>query len=93
MIDMPGLLSRLVHILRIINFGPSLADMLSHNIVPQMPITSDVLTFFSSSLGISDWDHFASLEQIVVENTADSAAGAASGGSPRASGRGECSAL
>lgn len=62
---MPDLLERLVQILRIVNFGPNLADLISHNIAAQMPITSDVLQFFSSSLGVSDWDHFANLEQIV----------------------------
>ncbi len=40
--------------------------MISHNIVSQTPITSDILNFFSSSLGVSDWDHFASLESIVT---------------------------
>jgi len=63
---MPRFLSRLVQILRVVNFGPNLADLISHNIVTQMPITSDILTFFSSSLGISDWDHFSSLESIVA---------------------------
>ena len=63
---MPHILSRLVQILRVVNFGPNLADLISHNIVTQMPITSDILTFCSSSLGISDWDHFSSLESIVA---------------------------
>lgn len=71
MIDMPGLLGRLVHILRIVNYGPKLADLIAHNIVPQAPITSDILTFFSSVMGISDWDHFASLEQLVEEGRGD----------------------
>lgn len=56
-----------MQIMRIVNYGPNLAELISHNIAAQMPITSDVLTFFSSTLGISDWDHFANLEQIVQD--------------------------
>lgn len=82
-IDAPGLLERLVQILRIVNWGPNLADMISHNIVSQTPITSDILTFFSSALGVSDWDHFASLESIVTpEGGTASGAGSATAGSP-----------
>jgi hypothetical protein len=82
-IEMPGMLGRLVHIMRVINFGPSLADMMSHNIVPQMPITSDVLAFFSSALGISDWDHFANLEDIVRESRPEPGGGVTGTRSPR----------
>eukprot|EP01038_Epipyxis_sp_PR26KG_P014534 gene14534-19515_t len=65
-IEMPNMLSRLVQILRIINFGPDLADLISHNIVTHMPITSDIFQFASS--GSSDWDHFAHLEEVVYDN-------------------------
>lgn len=57
-----------MQILRVVNFGPDLAEMISHNIVSQMPITSDILNFFSSSLGVTDWDHFASLEGIIASD-------------------------
>ena len=66
---MPNLLERLVHILRVINFGPNLAELISHNLVQQMPITSDVLTFSNSARGITDWDHFAHLESVVQNRT------------------------
>jgi hypothetical protein len=84
MLEMPNILPRMVHILRVINYGPNLADLISHNIAPQVPITSDILTFFSSSLGISDWDHFAHLEQILQQGS--SAGPGEEGSSPSRSG-------
>lgn len=69
-IEAPTLLPRLVQMLRIINYGPSLTDLINHNIVTQMPITNDILTFVSNSSGISDWDHFTTLENILTLPTA-----------------------
>ncbi len=62
---MPHLVERLVQILRIINYGPGLSDLVSNNIVTHMPITSEVLEFYSSKYGINDWDHFSNLEFVV----------------------------
>ncbi|KAJ1437421.1 hypothetical protein B484DRAFT_416580 [Ochromonadaceae sp. CCMP2298] len=77
-IDMPEMLPRLVQILRVINFGPNLAELISHNIVSQVPITSDILTFFSSSMGVSDWDHFYNLEKIVQDDSVQRASASTS---------------
>jgi len=73
----------MVQILRVVNFGPNLAEMISHNIVSQMPITSDILTFFSSSLGVTDWDHFASLEGIIASDSVSRSVPASPDASPR----------
>ncbi len=62
---MPEMLKRLIQILRVINYGPSLHDLISHNIMAQLPITNDILTFFSTAAGITDWNHFTNLERLV----------------------------
>jgi hypothetical protein len=52
-------------VLRIVNFGPDLSDLVSHNIVTHMPVTSEVLEFYSTKHGINDWAHFSNLEEVV----------------------------
>ena len=84
---MPQMLGRLVQILKILNYGPNLSDLIrfsngilfkrmlsnhfffnlcSHNIVSQSPITSDILNFNRSNLGVTDWDHLSDLERQVA---------------------------
>lgn len=62
---MPQMLDRLIQMLRIINYGPTLAELISRNIVSQVPITSDILQFTSITSGMTDWLHFSNLETII----------------------------
>eukprot|EP00597_Dinobryon_sp_UTEXLB2267_P010646 CAMPEP_0170102268 /NCGR_PEP_ID=MMETSP0020_2-20130122/2779_1 /TAXON_ID=98059 /ORGANISM="Dinobryon sp., Strain UTEXLB2267" /LENGTH=1097 /DNA_ID=CAMNT_0010325575 /DNA_START=613 /DNA_END=3904 /DNA_ORIENTATION=- len=61
-IEMPNMMARLIQMLRIINYGPNLSELISHNIVVQFPVTSDILNFLPNRRGLSDWDHFSNLE-------------------------------
>lgn len=90
MLDMPGILPRLVHILRVINYGPNLAELINHNMAPQVPITSDILTFFSTTMGVSDWEHFDHLEQAVRQDPSAPGAGGEDAGSPRSARSSRC---
>lgn len=87
MLDMPGILPRLVHILRVVNYGPNLAELINHNMAPQVPITSDILTFFSTTMGVSDWEHFDHLEQAVQRDPSSVQEDA---GSPRSARSARC---
>lgn len=51
------------------NYGPNLQQLVQNNIITQMPISTDILTFNSVGSGVSDWDHFASLESLLESKT------------------------
>ena len=44
-IEMPGLLDKMVILLRLVNYGPELADLIKYNTVAQTPLTSDIFQF------------------------------------------------
>jgi hypothetical protein len=77
---MPEFFPRLLQLLRIINYGPSLEDLLTSHLITHSAMTLDLSSFFSpfpptssSSYSSSysrqskktDWDHFTSLEEMV----------------------------
>jgi len=66
MIEMPQLLSKFVQILRIVNYGPQLADMIHNNIVAQPPLTHDLVTFATYS-----WSDLEQLDKIVQAENVD----------------------
>jgi hypothetical protein len=70
-IEMPDMLHRLVTLLRIMNYGPDLHDLLRHNIVAQTPLTHELLSFLSGNSEQNDWQHFLNLDRIVRTPSTD----------------------
>jgi hypothetical protein len=79
-IEMPGFLDKLVLILKIMNYGPTLNQITSHNISAQTPLASDIIHFLTTSSSSStspeaDWkrlqqlDNVASRNRIGIQNT------------------------
>jgi hypothetical protein len=76
---MPEFFSRLLQLLRVINYGPSLEDLLTSHLITHSAMTLDLSSFFSpfppsssssSSVysrqaKITDWNHFTSLEEMI----------------------------
>lgn len=77
---MPDLLPRFIQVLRIVNYGPTLAEFIRHNIVAQLPITSDILQFNTRG-SQSEWQHFAELDRTVRADRVPVAGGAESAAS------------
>jgi len=58
-VETPGILAKLVQVVRVINFGPSMEEVNRHNIAAQSLITSELMSFHSSS-----WEQFDELERV-----------------------------
>lgn len=65
-LEMPSFISKMVQILRVINFAPSLAEMLNNNVISHIPVSNDILVYNSTTSGLSDWEHFTNLSTIVT---------------------------
>lgn len=75
-IEMPELLPRLVQIMRIVNHGPSLADLLRQNAAVHTNLTNDIIHFMSfNQSGIPEWSYFAGLDAKVQESSSATANG------------------
>jgi hypothetical protein len=72
---MPEFLPRIVQVLRIVNYGPNLTDLIRHNIVTQIPITSDLLYHISTTRGPSEWNHLNKLDLVVRSNESNQSVG------------------
>jgi hypothetical protein len=78
LIGAPNFLKRLVELLRILNFGPTVSEYVRHNIAGTSPLSADVLGYLSGRSGAEEWPHFEKLYQIASSGLAPS--GSAAGG-------------
>jgi hypothetical protein len=71
---MPGMLGRLIQLLRLVNYGPNLADYLRHNVMSQAPFATDILHHLTSPpREISEWEHLEQLDNAVRSFKSDTA--------------------
>jgi hypothetical protein len=45
MLEMPGFLNRIITLLRLVNYAPPLADIMSHRVMSQAAVSNDLLNF------------------------------------------------
>lgn len=82
MIQLPEFIPRMVQLLTVINHGPELSEFIRRNIISQLPITTDIFNFASTAAGVSDWDHFKRMEEVLKTEREISAASSPSRRSP-----------
>eukprot|EP00638_Chattonella_subsalsa_P000233 CAMPEP_0117744562 /NCGR_PEP_ID=MMETSP0947-20121206/6833_1 /TAXON_ID=44440 /ORGANISM="Chattonella subsalsa, Strain CCMP2191" /LENGTH=1052 /DNA_ID=CAMNT_0005561535 /DNA_START=129 /DNA_END=3285 /DNA_ORIENTATION=+ len=64
-LGMPELVSRLVKLLRFMNYSPPLSRLSTHHMTAHFPSTLDVLLMLRGHNDHDDWDHLEALDQIV----------------------------
>jgi hypothetical protein len=68
-IAMPEIISRLVQVLRIVNYGPGLTQLLQYNILAQNPIPMELLHLVTGSNGAGEWTVMKELEDAAAAGT------------------------
>lgn len=79
MIGMPNFLKRMVNLLRILNYGPTVTEYVRHNIAGTSPLSSDVLSYLSGRSGPEEWPHYDRLCEIAAAGPSSTASSAGAG--------------
>jgi hypothetical protein len=64
-IEMPNLLPRLVSLLRLANYGPTISELIQHNFAMPATLSPEFLVFMTQSRSQNEWEHFAALETLL----------------------------
>lgn len=72
-IEMPGLLKKLVTLLKLTNYGPSISDLLQNNFAMPNELTTEFILHLSPSRNRNEWTYLESLEKILLGSTSRSA--------------------
>ncbi len=74
-ISMPRFLEKLVILLKILNYGPTLHETLTHNVASHVPLSSDMLDHLCGKDTKSEWEHFSLLDHIARRTPLGSSVG------------------
>ena len=66
-VEMPGLLNKFIILLKVMNFGPSISQLIQHNIVQAVSLTSDLLSLISNNDDGAEWQHLTNLLHIAKD--------------------------
>jgi hypothetical protein len=64
-IEMPGLLRKLISLLRFTNYGPTIADLLQNNFAMPNELTTEFIMRLSPTRNRNEWTYLESLERIL----------------------------
>lgn len=62
-IDAPRLLQKLIFLMRITYYGPTLSEILNQTVLMPSSITAEFYSYLTLNRGISEWDHIENLER------------------------------
>jgi hypothetical protein len=77
-IEMPGLLKKLVTLLKLTNYGPSISDLLQNNFAMPNELTTEFIMHLSPTRNRNEWTYLESLEKTLLLSSHGAATSATS---------------